>query len=250
MKLNDQAAIITGSGAGMGAAIAKRFANAEIAALTIADVNLEAAEKVAADLESRYGCKTLPIATDVSDPEQVETMVAKTWEEFGRIDILVNNAGICPIVTWEETPLDNWNKVMSVNLTGPFLCSKATIPYMQKRQYGRVIFISSLAGFVGSLVASVAYGVSKIGVIPLMKSLAKKYAADGILMNAVAPGTIDTQLTAGFGEEGMRTLTEASLLKRQGQPEEVADAILFLVSPLSAYTTGATLHVNGGALLI
>ena len=250
MKLNDQAAIITGSGAGMGAAIAERFANAEIAALTIADVNLEAAEKVAADLESRYGCKTLPIATDVSDPEQVETMVAKTWEEFDRIDILVNNAGICPIVTWEETTLDNWNKVMSVNLTGPFLCSKATIPYMQKRQYGRVIFISSLAGFVGSLVASVAYGVSKIGVIPLMKSLAKKYAADGILMNAVAPGTIDTQLTAGFGEEGMRTLTEASLLKRQGQPEEVADAILFLVSPLSAYTTGATLHVNGGALLI
>ena len=250
MKLNDQAAIITGAGSGMGAVIAERFAKAEVAGLTIADVNVEAAGAVAADLSSRYGCKAIAVATDVSNQDQVEAMVAQTAEEFGRIDILVNNAGICPLATWEETTLDDWNRIMAVNLGGPFLCTKAVAPHMQKRKYGRLIYISSLAGFVGSLVANVGYGVSKLGVIPLMKSVAKMYAADGIHANAVAPGTVDTPLTARFGEEGVQTLMDASLLKRQARPEEVADTILFLVSDHSSYVTGATLHVNGGALLI
>ena len=250
MKLNDQAAIITGAGSGMGAAIAERFAQAEIAGLAIADVNIDAATKVADDLSSRYGCTAIPIAADVSNQDQVEAMAVKTEEQFGRIDILVNNAGICPFVSWEDTTLEDWNRIMQVNLGGPFLCTKAVAPYMQKRQYGRIIYISSLAGFVGSLVANVGYGVSKMGVVPLMKSVAKIYAADGIHANAVAPGTIDTNMTAGFGEEGMRVLTEASLLKRQAQPEEMANTILFLVSDHASYITGATLHANGGALLV
>ena len=250
MKLNDQVAIITGAGSGMGAAIAERFAQAEIAGLAIADVNIDAATKVAEELNSQYGCTAIPVAADVSNQDQVEAMAAKTQEQFGRIDILVNNAGICPFVSWEDTTLEDWNRIMQVNLGGPFLCTKAVAPYMQKRQYGRIIYISSLAGFVGSLVANVGYGVSKMGVVPLMKSVAKIYAADGIHANAVAPGTIDTNMTAGFGEEGMRVLTEASLLKRQAQPEEMANTILFLVSDHASYITGATLHANGGALLV
>jgi len=250
MKLNDQAAIITGSGSGMGVAFAERFAKAGIAGLTIADVNLEAAGKVAEDLSSRYDCEAIPLAVDVSDQDQVEAMAAKTAQQFGRIDILINNAGICPMVSWEDTTLEDWNKILQVNLSGPFLCTKAVVPHMQKRQYGRIVYMSSLAGFTGSIVASVAYGVSKGGLIPLMKSVAKKYAADGILVNAVAPGSVDTPMTGSFGEDGARQLREAALLKRQATPEELADTILFLVSDQSSYVTGATLHVNGGALLV
>ncbi len=250
MKLNDQVAIITGSGSGMGAAFAERFAKAGIAGLTIADVNIEAAGKVAEDLNSRYDCEAIPIAVDVSDQHQVEAMATQTAEQFDRIDILINNAGICPLVSWEETTLDDWNKILQVNLSGPFLCTKAVAPHMQKRKSGRIVYISSLAAFTGSIIASVAYGVSKGGLIPLMKSVAKKYAADGILVNAVAPGSIDTPMTATFGEDGARQLREASLLKRQAAASELADTILFLVSDHSSYITGATLHVNGGALLV
>ena len=250
MKLNDQAAIITGAGSGMGAAIAERFAQAEVAGLTIADVNIDAAGRVAEDLSSRYGCTAAAVAVDVSDADQVEAMAAQTAAQFGRIDILINNAGICPTLSWEDTTLDDWNTILRVNLTGPFLCTKAVAPHMQKRKYGRIIYISSMAAFTGSVIASVAYGVSKGGMIPLMKSVAKMYAVDGILANAVAPGTIDTPMTAGFGEEGARVLREASLLKRQATPEELADTILFLVSDQSTYVTGATLHVNGGTLMV
>ena len=250
MKLTDQAGIITGAGSGMGTAIAERFAKAGIAGLTIADVNIEAAGLVAEDLSSRYGCEAIAVAVDVSDQDQVEAMAAQTAEHFGRIDILINNAGICPLVSWEETTLDDWNKILQVNLTGPFLCTKAVAPHMQKRKYGRIVFISSLAAFTGSIIASVAYGVSKGGVLTLMKSVAKKYAADGILVNAVAPGSIDTPMTSSFGEEAARQLREASLLKRQAAPAELADTILFLVSDHSTYVTGTTLHVNGGALLV
>jgi 3-oxoacyl-[acyl-carrier protein] reductase len=250
MKLNDQVGIITGAGSGMGTAIAERFAKAGIAGLTIADVNIEAAGVVAEDLNSRYDCKAVAVAVDVSDQDQVAAMAAQTAAQFGRIDILINNAGICPMVSWEDTTLDDWNKILRVNLTGPFLCTKAVAPYMQKRKYGRIIFISSLAAFTGSIVASVAYGVSKGGVIPLMKSVAKNYAADGILVNAVAPGSIDTPMTKEIGEEGARQLREGSLLKRQATPTELADTILFLVSDHSTFMTGATMHVNGGALLV
>ena len=234
----------------MGAAFAERFAQAGIAGLTIADVNIEAARNVAEDLSSRYDCEAIPVAVDVSDQHQVEAMATQTAEQFGRIDILINNAGICPLVTWEDTTLDDWNKILQVNLSGPFLCTKAVAPHMQKRKSGRIVYISSMAAFTGSIIASVAYGVSKGGLIPLMKSVAKKYAPDGILVNAVAPGSIDTPMTATFGEDGARQLREASLPKRQAAPSELADTILFLVSDHSSYITGATLHVNGGALLV
>ena len=177
-------------------------------------------------------------------------MARATVERFGRIDILVNNAGICPMVPWDRTTLESWNRMLSVNLTSAFLCSKAVVPYMRERKFGRLVHISSVGAFVGSITGHVGYGVSKAGVIALSKYLAKQFASDGILSNAIAPGSIDTPLAEAFGEENRRRYVELSLVKRQGTPREIAEAVLFLAGPRSGYVTGSTMHVNGGSLLI
>jgi len=250
MNLKGQVAILTGGGSGIGRAIAETFAEAGISGITVADINLRSAEEVADCLRTRYGCTAIASGADASKESAVEDMVAATVSKFGQVDILVNNAGICPVTSWDETTLRSWNRILEVNLTSAYLCTRAVLPHMRKRKCGRIVYITSVAAFLGSLVAHVAYGVSKAGMIALMKSVAKEFGGEGINANAVAPGTIDTPMTDSFGEAIKRRFVESAPLKRQGSPQEVADAVLFLVSSRSNYVNGATLHVNGGSLLV
>ena len=145
---------------------------------------------------------------------------------------------------------ENWQRVLDVNLNGAFHCARSVWNHMRDRQYGRIVNISSIGAFLGSVSAHPAYGVSKAGLIALTKSLAKEGAEDGILVNAIAPGSIDTPMLESFGPDARVKYAEAALLKRQATPKELAETIVFLVSPASSYITGATLHVNGGALLV
>ena len=190
--------------------------------------------------------QVLAIATDVSDWEQINGMVEKVMNIIGKIDILVNNAGVCPVVGWDDLTLENWNRILSVNLTGMFLCTRAVIPHMKALGGGRIVYVSSPAAYVGSIVAHVAYGVSKAGILALMKSVAKSFAADGILANAIAPGPIDTPMGHSFDPRFWEATEQRTLLKRHAAATEVADAILFLVSDRSTYITGHVLWVDGG----
>jgi len=247
-KLNGQVAIITGGGVGIGFAIAEVLAEADIDGIVIADI--ENAESAAADISKRFSTDAIGITTDVSDSAQVEAMVEETIRKFQRVDILVNNAGIAPTVPWDEVTEANWRHVLDVNLNGAFLCTLAVLPAMSRQKSGRIVSISSVGGFLGSVCAHPAYGVSKAGLIAMTKSLAKAYAIDGILVNAIAPGSIDTPLSRSFSEAQRQEFIEASPMKRQGTARELADAVFYLVSNRSTYVTGATLHINGGSLLV
>ena len=249
MDLSGRVAIITGGASGIGQAIANEAALSGARGVVIADIDRDRANENAEVISSRHGSEALSVPTDVTDEKQVAVLVKKTIETFGRIDILVNNTGICPIVDWDDTDVGSWNRIMNVNLTSMFICTKAVIPHMRANHYGRILFISSMGGLVGSLIAHVAYGVSKAGVIALMKSVAKGFAEDGILANAICPGSIDTPLTESFGEVMKKSFANACFLKRQGTAKELADAAIFLVSDRSTYITGAVLQVSGGRLI-
>ena len=240
--LQGQVALVTGGTSGIGRAVVELFLEAGVAGLAVIDVS-------ECDLSGRDS-EVMVGQFDVSDSDAVGKFVSDVHERFGRIDILVNNAGIAPVVPWSEVTEENWQRVLDVNLNGAFHCTRAVWNHMRDRQYGRIVNISSVGAFLGSVSAHPAYGVSKAGLIALTKSLAKEGASDGILVNAIAPGSIDTPMLESFGPEARVKYAEAALLKRQGTPKELAETVVFLVSPASSYITGATLHVNGGALLV
>lgn len=250
MDLAGRVAIVTGAASGIGRATAQVLAEAGAAAVAIADIQAEGARETCARLESSTRTKGLVVQTDVAEEAQVEHLVQTTLDQFGQVDILVNNAGICPMASWDETTLESWNRIIEVNLTGAYLCSKAVLPQMRRQKYGRIVFISSAGAFMGSVTGHVAYGASKAGMLALMKVVAKEFAAEGVLANAIAPGSIDTPITNSFGPDAKARYAEAATLKRQGTPRELADAVLYLVSQRATYVNGATLHVNGGSLLV
>lgn len=240
--LQGQVAVVTGGASGIGRAVVELFLEAGVAGLAVIDI-------AECDL-SGMDVDVVTGQFDVSDSDAVGRFVSDVHDRFGRIDILVNNAGIAPLVPWSEVTEENWQRVLDVNLNGAFHCTRSVWNHMRDRQYGRIVNISSIGAFLGSVSAHPAYGVSKAGLIALTKSLAKEGAADGILVNAIAPGSIDTPMLESFGPEARVKYAEAALLKRQATPKELAETIVFLVSPASSYITGATLHVNGGALLV
>ena len=178
--LKNKVAIVTGGASGIGRSVAELFALQNISALTIADIQSDLMHELSIDLEKRFDSKVLISKTDVSNQAAVNQMVQQTIDCFGQVDILVNNAGICPMVPWDETTLENWNQLLSVNLTSAFLCSQAVLPYMREKKYGRLIHISSVGAFIGSVTGHVAYGVSKAGIIALSKYLAKQFASEKI----------------------------------------------------------------------
>jgi 3-oxoacyl-[acyl-carrier protein] reductase len=246
MTLSGKAAIVTGGAQGIGKATVIRLTEAGAQGVVIADINAKGAVATAKEIMAAHGGQVLAVPTDVTDPSQVEAMVQETIRSFGRVDILVNNAGITPEVAWDDATLESWDHLLKVNLTSMFLCTKAVIPSMKANRYGRIVFVSSEAAFDGSYVAHVAYGVTKAGVLALMKSVAKGFAADGIRANAVAPGAVDTPLSHSLSRDFWVAFDERTLLKRHATPFEIADAVLFLVSDSSSYITGQVLRVNGG----
>lgn len=257
MKLKDKVALITGGGRGIGRAIALAFAR-EGACVAVAARTKEQLAKVAQEVQA-LGAPALAVVTDVTDKESVLAMVGAVIRKFGRVDILVNNAGSgksAPLIKTDEAL---WNEMIAVNLTSTYLCTRAVLPGMLERKSGRVINIASTAGKSGGLYIS-AYSAAKHGVIGFTKSVALEVATQGITVNAICPGYVDTDLTAetvknicrktGLDESrALEIITNMSPQKRLMKPEEVANVALFLASDDSWGINGQAINICGGAVM-
>jgi len=249
MKLEGRTAIVTGSRRGIGRAIALALAK-EGANVTVTDVNQEDCQKVVAEIE-RMNRKGLAVKCDVTSTPEVEALVKKTVDAFGKLDILVNNAGIISYKPFLELTDEDWDKILGVNLKGQFLCARAAAKEMIKNKWGRIVNIASISsggcGIAFPLIAH--YTASKGGVMALTEALALELTAKGINVNAIGPGAIDTDMTKGAKESGQ---LEPVLLRipkgRLGQPEEIANLAVFLASEEASYITGAAIVVDGGWL--
>ena len=243
--LKDKVAIVTGGGTGIGRSIAIEFARVG-ADVVVASRKLENLEKVAAEITG-MGRRALAIATDVRKPEDVDNMVQKTMEEFGRIDILVNNAGASFRSPLEDMTPGGWDVIVGIDLRGVFLCSRAVGKVMIEQKKGKIINISSMAAVHGSPMMA-HYGAAKAGVINFTKSLAGEWAKHNIYVNCIAPGAIITEGYQDVREAGgLGDLPPGrNALNRWGRPEEIAYAAIFLASEASSFVTGETICVDGG----
>ena len=246
--LEDRVALITGAGSGIGRAVALAFADAG-AAVAVADLNREAADHVAEEIAAAVG-KGLALPLDVSQPEQVAAAIGETVATWHGLDILVNSAGICPLTPIAAISLAEWNRVLAVNLTGTFLCAQAAFPHLQASRCGRIINISSLAGRTGGVTVGLHYSASKGGVISMTKALARLLAPSGGTANCIAPGPLDTPMTADWLPENREMLRQQIALGRLGRAEDIAAAALYLASDAASFVTGATLDVNGGIAML
>jgi NAD(P)-dependent dehydrogenase (short-subunit alcohol dehydrogenase family) len=237
-------AIVTGGARGIGRAIGTAFAASGIVTV-IADIDLDAAETTAGELRSR-GAEAWAIGADVSQTADVVRLVGDCIDRFGRLDVLVNNAGILSSTTYDAVSEAEWDRVMAVNLKGVMFATREALRPMKAQGWGRVISISSLAGRSGGVRSGAAYVASKAALIGLTRHLARSVARDGITVNAVAPGTTDTDILKGFTDEQMAAINEAIPIGRLGRPEEIAATVAFLASDAAAFITGAIIDVNGG----
>lgn len=242
-----QVALVTGAASGMGLATARAFAQAG-AAVVLADLDHAAAERAAQEL-TEAGHQALGLACDVADEEQAAAMVARTVETYGRLDMAFNNAGIQapPADAADETAAD-FDRVNAVNLRGIWACQKHELRQMRTQGSGAIVNCSSLGGLVG-LPERAAYHASKHGVIGLTRSAAVEYAARGVRINAVCPGTIDTPMVADMLEgqaEAMAEIMKQQPIGRLGTADEIAAAVLWLCSPAASFVVGAALPVDGG----
>jgi NAD(P)-dependent dehydrogenase (short-subunit alcohol dehydrogenase family) len=253
MRLDGKVALITGGGRGIGAAIAKRFVD-DGAKIVISDIQKDLLAGVAKSLKAGM------VATcvgDVTKYDDVKKMVDETVKFGGKIDVLVNNAGIDPGGSIVDIDIELWKKILEVNLTGPFLCMRAAIPYMIKQGGGSIINIASLAG-VRCLPSMPAYCASKGGLIQLALQAALEYGPKGIRSNVVAPGATKTEmltnamrsLSEAIKKDAFEVLAESVPLRRAAMPDEITGACSFLASDDSAFITGAVLLVDGGAAIV
>lgn len=243
MSLIGKIALVTGAAQGIGRDIALALAT-DGADVAICDVNLDAAHKTAGDIEAK-GRKSLALKANVAASADVTAMIDQVVEKFGRIDILVNNAGITRDGLILRMKDEDWDLVLSINLKGSFLCTKAALKYMSKQRGGTIINIASIVGAMGNA-GQANYVASKAGLIGLTKTIAREYANRGITANAVAPGFIDTAMTQALSENVRQELAKQIPMGKLGTPEDVANAVRFLASPWASYITGQVIHVNGG----
>lgn len=248
-RLDGRVAIVTGAGKGIGAGCARALAEAGAdvvcAARTQADI-----DEVATQVRG-LGRRSLAVATDVTVTAQLEALVARTVAELGRIDILVNNAAMAETTRFPELTADEWREALEVNLTAPFLLTKAVLPAMQAQQYGRIVNVSSSAGRMVSTLGGAHYTASKAGLLGLTRAAAKELGKFGITVNAVCPGMIDTELTRESASlELLERLAAGFPVPRLGLPLEVANLICFAASEAAGYITGAAFDINGGDLMM
>lgn len=250
MRFSNRVVIVTGAAGAIGAATVRAFAR-EDASLSLIDK--QSTKSFATDLRAA-GVRAASIEVDVTDSSQVQAAVGEVLDIFGRVDVLVNVAGVVSHGAAEHLSEEEWDRVLAVNLKGAFLCCRSVIPPMRAQHYGRILNIGSVTGKSGGnarpwldreeqeQAANIAYGVSKAGVHAMTLYLAKELAADGITVNAVAPGPIATEMTTTFPD----SLKQLIPVGRMGTVEDVAEAILFLAAEGSDYITGEIMDINGG----
>ena len=243
MDLKGKVAIVTGGAQGIGKSIAARLAQAG-ANVVIADVMEEVAKSTAQEI-SQKGNEAISIRVDVSRLSSVEEMVKKTLDKFGRIDILINNAGITRDGLVMRMKEEDWDLVLDINLKGAFNCIKAVSPIMMKQKSGKIVNIASIVGIIGNI-GQANYSASKAGLIALTKTCARELASRRINVNAVAPGFIQTSMTERLPAQVKEKLSSQIPFGEIGKPEDVASAVLFLVSEEASYVTGEVIRVDGG----
>lgn len=239
-------AIVTGSARGIGKAIAEKLARSGLN-VVISDILEDEAKATAREMET-LGVKSLAVKTDISKMEDVEELVKTTISEWGSVDFLVNNAGITRDNLSIRMSEQEWDSVISINLKGTFLCSQLTAREMMKQRFGRIVNVASIIGIMGNA-GQANYAASKAGVIALTKSMARELGKRNITVNAVAPGFILTEMTGMLSDKVKEEYAANIPLKRAGTPEDIAEAVHFLVSPGASYITGVILNVSGGLLI-
>jgi len=245
VDLSGKVAIVTGASRGIGRAIALALAKDGANIVVNAVSNITKAREVAKEIES-MGRKALVILVDVSQKKDVENMVNQTLERFGKIDILVNNAGIVgPTIPIQELSEEDWDRIISVDLKGTFLCCKAVIPHMISQRSGKIVNMSSIAGKEGNANMT-AYCAAKAGIIGFTKALSEEVAKYGIRVNCVCPALIETELVERMDKKQAEYLKSKIPLGRLGKPEEVAELVKFLVSDASDFITGQAINIDGG----
>jgi len=245
-NLEGRVALVTGSARGIGYAIAETLARAK-ARVIISDINKDDVDTAVQSLKDQ-GYDVLGIPCNVTSEESVNQAVEQIKNEAGPVEILVNNAGITRDMLFMRMDKEKWDSVLTVNLTGAYLTSKAVIRDMAKSHFGRIINISSVVGLIGNA-GQANYSASKAGLLGLTKSLAKEFGQRNVTVNAVAPGFIETKMTHVLSDDVKNSFLQNIPMKKMGTPEDVANVVLFLASELASYITGQVINVDGGMVM-
>lgn len=244
--MENKVAVVTGSGRGIGKAIALKLAREKMN-LVICDIDDDSINATVKEIE-QLGVKAIAVKVDVTSTEQVTYLFDETIKAFGRVDVLVNNAGITRDNLLIRMSENEWDAVIAVNLKGSFNCLKAAAKIMMKQRSGKIVNVASVVGVMGN-VGQANYAASKGGLISLTKSAAKELAARNITVNAIAPGYIETEMTKNLADAVKEAFLNLVPLKRPGQVEDVANVVNFLVSPAADYITGQVIHIDGGMVM-
>lgn len=247
LGIKDKVALITGSTRGLGRAIAEKLAE-EKAKVIITGTNEEKAKLVAQTISEKYNIETAGFSLNVTSEESVKHVVKEIIQQFGKIDILVNNAGITRDARLMMMKLVDWEDVLRTNLTGAFNCTKVVSKRMLLQSSGKIVNITSVVGLMGNI-GQANYSASKAGLIGLTKTTAKELAERGITVNAIAPGYIQSDMTEVLSEDVSKKMLQLIPMGFLGEPDDIADAVLFLVSEKAKYITGQVLNVDGGMVM-
>jgi len=248
MGLKDKVAVITGSSRGIGRAIALKLAGLGAKVVVNYRTNAEAAQEVVEAIQAQGG-QAIAVQADVGDAEDAKRLIKAAQTTYGGLDILVNNAGTTRDTLLARMSEEDWNLVINTNLKGTFNCTKAAMRPMMRQRHGRIVNITSVAGLTGNP-GQANYSAAKAGLVGFTKAVAKEVGSRNITVNAVAPGYIPTDLTASLPQELVEKAIEMTPLGRAGMPEDIANAVAFLVSDEASYITGVVLRVDGGLAMM